>query len=113
MSVRPFPLDETACDQAGRWPALDNSWHTGVMPEHSRKKKPTDLNQLAYAIVKESTDEDACEPEDDGKDPNAVALGRKGGMKGGAARANALSGERRREIARAAVAARWAKAESE
>ncbi len=33
------------------------------------------------------------------KDPNAVALGRKGGKKGGKARASKLSPERRREIA--------------
>jgi hypothetical protein len=83
------------------------------MHEQSRKKKPTDLNALAAAIVNEATDEDACEPVDDGKDPNAVALGRKGGLKGGKARANALTPERRREIARAAVAARWAKAKAE
>ncbi len=44
-----------------------------------------------------------------GKDPAAVALGRKGGLKGGAARAAALSPERRSEIARSAAKARWAK----
>jgi hypothetical protein len=40
-------------------------------------------------------------------DPHAVALGRKGGLKGGPARAAALSPARRREIARAAARARW------
>jgi len=44
------------------------------------------------------------------KDPHAVALGRKGGKKGGLARAKALSPERRKEIARLAVQARWRKA---
>jgi hypothetical protein len=39
----------------------------------------------------------------DKKNPHAVALGRKGGK----ARALALSDERRSEIARAAVVARW------
>lgn len=43
------------------------------------------------------------------KNPHAVALGRRGGKKGGPARAQALSPERRREIARQAVLARWAK----
>jgi hypothetical protein len=41
------------------------------------------------------------------KDPRAVALGRLGGLKGGNARARALSPHRRREIARRAVQARW------
>jgi hypothetical protein len=41
------------------------------------------------------------------KDPAAVALGRKGGLKGGKARAAALSKTRRSEIARGAAKARW------
>lgn len=44
------------------------------------------------------------------KNPAAVALGRKGGKKGGLARAAKLSPEERSEIARKAVRARWAKA---
>jgi hypothetical protein len=40
------------------------------------------------------------------KDPHAVALGRKGGK----ARLQKLTSEQRREIARKAVTARWAKA---
>jgi hypothetical protein len=40
-------------------------------------------------------------------DPHAAALGRKGGLKGGPARAARLSPARRREIARAAARARW------
>ena len=43
------------------------------------------------------------------KDPNAVALGRKGGLKGGKARAVKLTPEQRAEIARKAAAARWKK----
>lgn len=39
--------------------------------------------------------------------PHAAALGRLGGLKGGPARANALSAKRRREIAKAAAQARW------
>jgi len=41
------------------------------------------------------------------KNPHAVALGKMGGKKGGPARAKALSPERRSEIARKAVEARW------
>jgi hypothetical protein len=39
--------------------------------------------------------------------PHAAALGRLGGLKGGPARAAALSPKRRRAIARAAARARW------
>ena len=38
---------------------------------------------------------------------HAAALGRLGGLKGGPARAAALSPKRRREIARSAAVARW------
>lgn len=44
------------------------------------------------------------------KNPAAVALGRKGGQKGGPARAAKLTAEQRSESARNAVKARWAKA---
>ncbi|MBZ5728174.1 MAG: hypothetical protein LAP87_24710 [Acidobacteriia bacterium] len=44
------------------------------------------------------------------KNPAAVALGRKGGKKGGPARAARLTSEQRSESARKAVRARWAKA---
>jgi hypothetical protein len=46
------------------------------------------------------------------KNPAAVALGRKGGKKGGPARAAKLSPERRSESARKAVQARWARAKA-
>jgi hypothetical protein len=41
--------------------------------------------------------------------PHAAALGRLGGLKGGPARAAALTARRRREIAQAAARARWKK----
>ena len=46
------------------------------------------------------------------KDPAAVALGRKGGKKGGPARAAKLTPAQRSEIARKAVQARWAKSKA-
>ena len=49
-------------------------------------------------------------PAHTGKDPAAVALGRKGGLKGGKARAEKLSSERRTEIAKKAASKRWSKA---
>jgi hypothetical protein len=54
----------------------------------------------------DATDEDKPEPVADGKDPAAVALGRKGGLKGGKARAEKLTAEQRSEIARKAAATR-------
>ena len=43
------------------------------------------------------------------KDPAAVALGRKGGLKGGPARAKKLGKKKLREAAKKAAAARWKK----
>jgi hypothetical protein len=75
------------------------------MPERSRKR-PRDLNELASEIVDEATEGPKPEPEDT-RDPAAVKLGRRGGLKGGKARARKLSAKRRREIARKAARARW------
>jgi hypothetical protein len=44
-----------------------------------------------------------------GKNPAAVALGKLGGLKGGKARAKALSPDRRSAIAKKAATARWGK----
>ncbi len=72
------------------------------MPKRSSKKSPQDVNVLAADIVAEATG-------DSEKNPAAVALGRLGGLKGGAARAKKLSKKRRSEIAKKAAQARWAK----
>jgi len=64
------------------------------------KKRPTDPNRLAKQIIDEATTD---------KNPAAVALGRLGGLKGGKARHEALSAERRAEIARKAANKRWGK----
>jgi len=80
------------------------------MPNRSSKKRPTDLNQLAASIVDAATDSepqaDPAAPEHE-KDPLAVELGRRGGLKGGKARASKLTPEQRREIAKKAAEARW------
>jgi hypothetical protein len=75
-----------------------------------RKKRPRDANQLAKSIVDIATDEaEDREPtaEEQGKDPAAVSLGRRGGLKGGKARAASMTPKRRAEIAKKAAAARW------
>jgi hypothetical protein len=78
------------------------------MPDRSRKR-PRDVNELASQIVDEATG--AAEPYDPdaGKDPAAVALGRRGGLKGGKARAASMTAEQRSEAARKAAQARWSR----
>jgi len=71
--------------------------------------RPRDTNQLAHFIPQIATGELADVKTDDGKDPAAVALGRKGGLKGGTARAKSLPAKQRSEIAKKAAATRWAK----
>jgi hypothetical protein len=69
-------------------------------------KRPRDPAQLAKLIVDIATgqvEDREPTPEEQGKDPAAVALGKKGG----AARAASTSPERRKEIARRAAAKRW------
>lgn len=78
------------------------------MPDRSRKR-PRDFNELARQIVDEATGEAKPFDPDAGKDPAAVALGRKGGLKGGKARAAKMTPEERREAARKAAQARWGK----
>jgi hypothetical protein len=67
----------------------------------AKPKRPRDPNQLAKAIVALATGE--------AEEKVALASARKGGLKGGKARAKALTPEQRSEIARAAASARWKK----
>ncbi len=76
------------------------------MPNRS-SKRPRDINQLAKLVTDLATGQIELPKTDDGKDPAAVALGRKGGLKGGNARAKALSAEQRAQIAKKAAKARW------
>jgi hypothetical protein len=73
-----------------------------------RLKRPRDPIQLGKLIVDIATGqvEDRIE---DGKDAAAVDLGRRGGRKGGVARAAKLTATERSEAARKAVRARWSK----
>lgn len=74
------------------------------MPKRSSKPKPRDENQIAISILRQITGEAEKQPE---KNPAAVALGRLGGLKGGKARADALSPKKRSKIAKRTAAARW------
>lgn len=70
---------------------------------HKRSSKP-DFAQNALRVVEISTGE-TLKPVQ--KNAAAVALGRLGGLKGGAARASKLSPERRSQIAGRAALTRW------
>ncbi len=75
------------------------------MPNRS-SKRPRDVNQLAKLVTDIATGQVEL-PKDDGKDPAAVALGRKGGLKGGKARAASMSAKQRSDVAKIAAKARW------
>lgn len=72
------------------------------MPKRSSK----DINVIASNVIARVTSDTGDIPI---KDPNAVALGRKGGLKGGKARAKRLTAKQRSEIAKKAARARWSK----
>lgn len=76
------------------------------MPDRSRKR-PRDPNQLGKLIVDIATGDARDTAVDAGKDPAAVALGRKGGLRGGKERASRMTAEERRESAKKAARARW------
>jgi len=81
------------------------------MPDRLRKhpKRPRDLNQLAFQIVQEATGQipPPAETPDDPVRAAAAILGRKGGLKGGRARAEKLTPEERHVAATKAALARW------
>ena len=72
------------------------------MPKRSSKQK--DPSEIARHVL-DAVVPDAEPPKE--KNPAAVALGRLGGLKGGKARAEKLTAEQRKEIARKAAGARW------
>jgi hypothetical protein len=75
-----------------------------------KPKRPRDTNQLAKSIVDLATGQiSETIPEEDTRNPHAVALGRLGGLRGGAARAKSLSKVELVRIAKKAARTRWAK----
>jgi hypothetical protein len=77
----------------------------GLMaPKHP--KRPRDFSQAAKLVIDVATgqvEDRELTPEEQGKDPAAAALGKRGG----AARARSLSKDQRREIAKKAARSRW------
>ncbi len=75
-----------------------------------RKKKEHDFAVNAFRVVQEATGQvEQPQKQSKAKHFDAKALGRLGGLKGGKARANKLTPEQRKEIAKKAANARWAK----
>ena len=85
------------------------------MPKRSRKPASGEVNQIARSAVDQVTGVSTPKPRkkaarkkpEKAKDPHAVALGRKGGLKGGPARAAKLTKKQLSESARRAALARW------
>jgi len=86
--------------------ALDSSPVVPSAMARKAPKRPRDPNQLARHILGVATGEidEADEPQ-----TAAQEFARRGGLKGGSARAEKLTPARRKEIASKAAAARWAK----
>lgn len=92
-------------------------WHYWVMPKRSSKpakRPPKDKNQAAKKLVDELSRRSEEDREDELPDLSAeerslaaAILGRRGGLKGGPARAAKLSARRRKQIARKAARTRW------
>jgi len=75
----------------------------------SSKPLPKDPNKLAHEIVRLSTEEPDEQEEKSAISKYLSEIGRKGGLKGGKARAAKLSARKRKEIAQKAAKARWGK----
>jgi hypothetical protein len=81
------------------------------MQKKSHKGKKRDLNELAASIADQAANlnQPESKPDYGDKNPAAIELGRLGGLKGGNARAKAMTPKQRSEAARKAANARWNK----
>jgi hypothetical protein len=79
------------------------------MAKRSNSNKPGSDSEAAPPVQQEAASASAAAPEQSGKNPAAVELGRLGGKKGGPARAKKLTKQQRSAIARKAAQTRWAK----
>jgi hypothetical protein len=76
------------------------------MPKRSSMDQDSNMRAAAIGLHATHLTEASF---DDGKDPAAVALGRKGGLKGGKARASKMTASQRSDAAKRAAQARWRK----
>jgi hypothetical protein len=82
------------------------------MDKPKRKKREHDFAVTAFRVYQEAIGEKPPEAEKPPAKPrqfDAKALGHKGGLKGGKARADKLTPKQRQDIARKAAEKRWAK----
>ena len=79
------------------------------MPNWSknRGRGAKDINVVAWEAIQQATGQMPKPKPPKAKDPAAVTLGRLGGLKGGKARADKLTPEKRKAIAKKAAEARW------
>jgi hypothetical protein len=107
----PTPSNNNA-KSIDRWDDEGGAPSGGGHPPPKPPKRPRDFSQAAKLVVDIATgakpNRDPT-PEEEGKDPAAVALGRKGGVRGGKARAAKMTEDQRKAAARKAAAARWGK----
>jgi len=79
------------------------------MPKRSSKPKK-DVNQIAASILEAVTGQTELPPPAQDEIRRVMAaMGRRGGLRGGKARAEALSPSKRAKIAKKAATARWGK----
>ena len=76
------------------------------MRKQSRKRPGPDPNEIAHSMMLAIASGDVPKMPD-GKDPIAVAMGRRGGLKGGHARAASMTAAERSSSAKKAAQARW------
>ncbi len=93
---------------------LRSGVNNGSMAKRPRKRKRPDLAKFGFDVMQRVIAATGDTPDKparnlEGKDPAAVALGRKGGLKGGKARAKKLGKRKLSEAARRAARARWGK----
>lgn len=83
------------------------AWHDACMAK--RKKRPTDVNELARHLVNVSTGDDIGEPEDPSSflSHYMATIGRKGGKIGGKRRLQTMTAQQRSANAKLAAKARW------
>ena len=74
-----------------------------------KPKRARDINSLAAEVVDIVTHQIQEAAVEDQRNPHAVALGKLGGLRGGKARAKALTKKQRVKIAKKAAKARWSK----
>ena len=87
----------------------------GLLPMPKTPKRPRDFSQAAKLVVDIASgqvEDREPTPEEQGKDFAAVSLGRRGGLKGGKARAAKMTSDERVALARKAASARWKKSNS-